>query len=170
MDAAAILQEFVTRVSGQIGALLKLVEVSVDGGLEAIMYEAQAHLADAYLERGQGVEARVIAEDLVAREPWEHAHIDRFRRALILLDVADPDAVIAERLSGQGPFVATDPFMAAESFTDPEPPMVETAPEPEPIAEAPTPVAEASAEPDIPLFRAGRRTRHSAEAATAAIG
>jgi tetratricopeptide (TPR) repeat protein len=152
MDAAALLQEFVTRVSGQIGALLKLVEIAVDGGLEAIMYEAQAHLADAYLERGQGVEARVIAEDLVAREPWEHAHIDRFRRALVLLGETDPDTVIAERLSGQGPFVATDPFMPAESFDDPEPPVGETAPEPEPIAEEPAPVAAAGApEPDIPL-------------------
>jgi tetratricopeptide (TPR) repeat protein len=154
MDAAAILQEFVTRVSGQIEALLKLVEISVDGGLEAIMYEAQAHLADAYLERGQGTEARVIAEDLVAREPWEHAHIDRFRRALVLLGVEDPDALIAERLSGHGPFVATDPFMAAESFADPEPAVpTAAAPEPAPIAEAePDPMAAVPPpEPDIPL-------------------
>lgn len=124
MDAAAMLQEFTTRVSGQIGPLLKLVEICVDGGLEAIMYETQAQLADAYLERGQGAEARVIAEDLVAREPWEHAHIDRFRRALVLLEVPDPDALIADRLSGQGPFVATDPFMAPESFGEPEPPIL----------------------------------------------
>ena len=81
MDAAAMLQEFVTRVSGQIAALLKLVEICVDGGLEAAMYETQAQLADAYLEAGQGAEARVIAEDLVAREPWDPAHIERFRRA-----------------------------------------------------------------------------------------
>ena len=120
MDAAAILQEFVTRVSGQIGALLKLVEICVDGGLEATMYEAQAVLADAYLEAGQGAEARVIAEDLVAREPWEHAHIERFRRALVMLDVPDPDTLIADRLSGQGPFISTDPFMAPESFGPPE--------------------------------------------------
>jgi tetratricopeptide (TPR) repeat protein len=159
MDAAAILQEFVTRVPGQIAALLKLVEIAVDGGLEAIMYEAQAHLADAYLERRQGSEARVIAEDLVAREPWEHAHIDRFRRALILLNVPDPDAVIADRLSGQGPFVATDPFMAPESFTDDIvlPPR-DAPPEPEPpppVAELPAPVPAAKApppvEPDVPL-------------------
>ncbi len=157
MDAAAMLQEFVTRVSGQIAALLKLVEICVDGGLEAIMYEAQAHLADAYLERGNGAEARVIAEDLVAREPWEHAHIDRFRRALIMLNVPDPDTVIADRLSGQGPFVATDPFMPPETFGDidatPEPlPPASVAPratESTPIAPvAPTP---AHAEPDIPL-------------------
>ena len=82
-----LLQEFAVRVPGQMPALLKLVEVCVDGGLEATMYEAQAQLADAYLERGQATEARVIAEDLVAREPWDRAHIDRFRRALMMLKV-----------------------------------------------------------------------------------
>jgi tetratricopeptide (TPR) repeat protein len=138
MDAAALLQEFVTRVPDQIDALLKLVEICVDGGLEAVMYEAQAHLADAWLERGNGVEARVIAEDLVAREPWEQAHIERFRRALVMLKVDDPDALIAERLSGQGPFVATDPFMAPEDLG-----------EPEPVLQMPAPVA--PAEPDVPL-------------------
>ena len=109
-DAAAVLQEFVTRVPGQVPALLKLVEVCVDGGLETTMYETQAQLADAYLAAGQAAEARVIAEDLVAREPWERAHIERFRRALVLLRVPEPDSVIAERLSGQSPFVATDHF------------------------------------------------------------
>jgi tetratricopeptide (TPR) repeat protein len=49
----------------------------------------------------------VIAEDLVAREPWVRANIDRFRRALIILGVEDPDQVIAERLSGETPFVST---------------------------------------------------------------
>jgi hypothetical protein len=150
MDAAALLQEFVTRASGQITALLKLVEICVDGGLEATMYEAQAGLADAYLESGHGAEARVIAEDLVAREPWEHAHIDRFRRALVMLDVPDPDMLIAERLSGHGPFVATDPFMPPESFGPPdETPRSEadtpSASEPEPVAIAP-----AAAEVDEP--------------------
>ena len=43
----------------------------MDGGLESTMYDAQAQLADAYLAAGQGAEARAIAEDLVAREPWE---------------------------------------------------------------------------------------------------
>ena len=68
-------------------ALLKLVEVCVDGGLESTMYDAQAQLADAYLAAGQGADARAIAEDLVAREPWEGAHIDRFRRALVMLRI-----------------------------------------------------------------------------------
>ena len=180
MDAAAILQEFATRVPGQIASLLKLVEICVDGGLEAIMYETQAQLADAYLEAGQGSEARVIAEDLVAREPWEHAHIERFRRALVILKVPDPDTIIADRLAGQGPFVATDPFMAPESFGEPEAPLLRPrganeppapsppGPQPEepPVEEPPTakpPVVEPpapteapkppvrAAEPDIPL-------------------
>jgi len=106
--AAAALQEFVTRVPNHIPALMRLVEICVDGGLEATMYAAQAQLADAYIALGSADEARFIAEDLVAREPWERANIERFRRALVLLGEADPDAVIAERLSGQTPFVSTD--------------------------------------------------------------
>ena len=68
-DAAALLQEFTARVPRHIAAMNKLIEVSVDGGLEAPMFEAQASLADAYLQTGQGTEARAVAEDLVAREP-----------------------------------------------------------------------------------------------------
>lgn len=109
-EGAAVLHDFVSRVPGQIPALLKLVEVCVDGGLEAAMYDAQERLTDAYLAARQGDEARAIAEDLVAREPWEPAHIDRFRRALVLMRVSDPDTLIAERLSGQAPFMARDPF------------------------------------------------------------
>jgi tetratricopeptide (TPR) repeat protein len=139
-DAAAALQEFVTRVPEQIPALLKLVEVCVDGGLETTMYEAQAQLADAYLSTGQAAEARVIAEDLVAREPWERAHIERFRRALVMLRVPEPDSVIAERLSGQSPFMATDPF----ADTAPPPPVVR---DEEPPAESP---AEAVVEGTVP--------------------
>ena len=117
-EAASALQEFVDRVPGQIPALLKLVEVCVDGGFESAMYEAQERLTDAYLASNQPTEARAIAEDLVAREPWEAAHIDRFRRALVMLRVSDPDTLIAERLSGQAPFMAHDPFF------DPPPPGV----------------------------------------------
>ena len=57
---------------------------------------------------GRGLEARIISEDLVAREPWNRANIERFRRALVMLGEADPDAIIAERLSGESPFLATD--------------------------------------------------------------
>ena len=107
-SAAAALNEFVNRVPNHIPALMRLVEICVDGGLEATMHSAQAQLADAYLTVGAGAEARVIAEDLVAREPWDRSNIERFRRALALLGETDIDAIIADRLSGQSPFTSTD--------------------------------------------------------------
>lgn len=120
--AAAALHEFVTRVRHHIIALMRLVEVCVDGGLEATMYEAQAQLADAYLEVGRGLEARIISEDLVAREPWSRANIERFRRALVMLGEADPDGIIAERLSGESPFLTTDKMDLNEGiFFDEDP-------------------------------------------------
>ena len=140
-QAASILLEFIARVPRHIPTLLKLVEVCVDGGLEKTMYEAQVELAEAYLDAGQAMEASVIAEDLVACEPWEQTHIDRFRRALVMLKTPNPDAVIAERLSGQSPFTATDPFVDL-SETPP-------APEPEPVAE-PEPPPVAGKEPAAP--------------------
>jgi tetratricopeptide (TPR) repeat protein len=106
--AAAVLQEFVTRVPNHIPALMRLVEICVDGGLESTMYSAQAQLADAYIEGGHATEARFIAEDLVAREPWDRANIERFRKTLVLLGEADPDGLIAARLSGESPFLSTD--------------------------------------------------------------
>jgi tetratricopeptide (TPR) repeat protein len=106
--AASALHDYVTRVPGHIPALMKLVEVCVDGGLDTTMYAAQAQLADAYLKDGKAGEARVIAEDLVAREPWEPSNIERFRSALAMLGETDPDLVIADRLSGDSPFTSTD--------------------------------------------------------------
>ena len=120
--AAGALHEFVTRVRDHIVALMRLVEICVDGGLEATMYEAQAQLADAYLGVGRGLEARIISEDLVAREPWNRANIERFRRALVMLGETDPDGIIAERLSGESPFLATDKMDLNEGvFFDDEP-------------------------------------------------
>jgi tetratricopeptide (TPR) repeat protein len=125
------------------------------------MYEAQAQLADAYLAAGKGAEARVIAEDLVAREPWEGAHIERFRRALVMLRVPEPDTVIAERLSGQTPFVATDHFADPADIAEtmvPEPPPP-PAPPPSPavrvhVPERPQPVAPPERVPETPLVEA----------------
>ena len=143
-EAAAILQGFISRRPAHVLALMKLVEVCVDGGLEATMYDAQTQLADAYLTSGQAAEARAIAEDLVAREPWEGAHIERFRRALVMLRIPDPDTVIAERLSGSTPFVARDHFSGAvEAPAIPPEPAV-TSPTHETEAAAP-PAAEAAA-------------------------
>jgi periplasmic protein TonB len=136
-EAAAALSEFSTRVSHHIPALLKLVEVCVDGGLESTMYEAQTRLADAYLEAGQAAEARVIAEDLVAREPSQAAHVERFRRALVMLGIPDPESHIAERVSGASPSAQADPL--SDLGSDLDSPVVPTArqdaPEPAPSSE-----------------------------------
>jgi tetratricopeptide (TPR) repeat protein len=116
--AAAVLQEFVTRVPNHIGALMRLVEICVDGGLEATMFSAQGQLADAYLASGAATEARFIAEDLVAREPWDKSNIERFRRALELTGEPDPDALIAQRLSGESPFTTTDLFAGETTYDE----------------------------------------------------
>jgi tetratricopeptide (TPR) repeat protein len=106
--AAVALQEFTSRVKSHIIGLMRLVEICVDGGIESTMYEAQAQLAEAYLAGGRALEARIISEDLVAREPWNKANLDRFRRALVALGEGDPDAIIADRLSGESPFLAVE--------------------------------------------------------------
>jgi tetratricopeptide (TPR) repeat protein len=140
--AAAVLQEFVTRVPNHIPALMRLVEICVDGGLEATMYSAQAQLADAYIATGAATEARFIAEDLVAREPWEKSNIERFRSALVLLGEPDPDGLIASRLSGEVPFTSTDLTLSSEFDPEPEPP-----PEPPNVEELLAEAAQLEEEP-----------------------
>ena len=139
-SAAAALNEFVSRVHNHIPALMRLVEICVDGGLEATMHSAQAQLADAYLTVGAGTEARVIAEDLVAREPWDRSNIERFRQALALLGESDIDTIIAERLSGQSPFTSTDFLWPADPGGAEMTPMpVAAAPPAEPVELPPPP-------------------------------
>jgi tetratricopeptide (TPR) repeat protein len=114
--AAAILQRYATAVPGHIPTLLRLIEVAVDGDLDASVHAAQAQLADAYLAAGRAQEARVIAEDLVTRDRSDDAHIERLRRALQMLDVPDVETVIAERLTG----AALDPLeLLAEDMPAP---------------------------------------------------
>jgi tetratricopeptide (TPR) repeat protein len=141
--AAVALGEFTTRVRSHLIALMRLVEICVDGGLEATMYEAQSALADAYLDNGRAMEARIISEDLVAREPWNKVNIDRFRRALVMLGESDPDAIISDRLSGESPFLATEKMDLNEgvSFDTPPPP-------PEPVAAPPKPAEARRERPD----------------------
>jgi tetratricopeptide (TPR) repeat protein len=113
-EAAAILREFAARVPAQIGTLLRLVEVSVDGGLESTMYEAQAQLADAYLAADRAEEARVIAEDLVTRAPDEISHIERLRTALTMLGVEDVEGAIIARMTA----LASEPVELFDNFQD----------------------------------------------------
>jgi tetratricopeptide (TPR) repeat protein len=157
--AAVALQEFTTRVRSHLVALMRLVEICVDGSLEATMYEAQAALADAYLDAGRALEARIISEDLVAREPWNKVNIDRFRRALVMLGESNPDAIISERLSGESPFLATSKMDLNEgvSFDTPPPAPVQPPPAPPvapPVAAAPPPAATPAPSDEIDLTAA----------------
>ncbi len=139
--AAVALHEFTTRVPSHLIALMRLVEICVDGGLESTMYEAQAQLAEAYLASGRALEARIISEDLVAREPWNKANLDRFRRALVMLGEGDPDAIIADRLSGESPFLATEKMDLNEGFDTATPAKAEDAKEKESTLSSPEPPA-----------------------------
>ena len=96
--AAATLQEFITRVPNHVQALARLVEICVDGGLDASITEAQTQLADAYLATGEPGQALLIAEDLMLREPSAPAPVEQLRRALVALGEPDPESVIAQRL------------------------------------------------------------------------
>jgi len=114
--AAQLLEAFVDRHS-LVPALLKLVDVYVDAGFDDRMSAVQAKLADAYLEAGQAAEARVIAEDLLSREPTVELHVLRLHRVLAALGVDDPDAVVA-RLRETAPLFE-DLFELSESYQPP---------------------------------------------------
>ena len=103
--AADGLETFV-RAAPYVPALIKLVELCVDGGLDSALRRAQGQLADAYLEEGKGAEARIISEDLLDHDPDNGDHVRRLLRALELAGVADAARLVEERRSGRA--VAVD--------------------------------------------------------------
>jgi tetratricopeptide (TPR) repeat protein len=102
--AASALEEFVARVADSTPALIRLVEVAIDGDLPEVASRAQALLADVYLKSGDAAEALVIIEDLATRERDNPAHIERFRQALRALGETDVDGAITRRLNASLPF------------------------------------------------------------------
>jgi tetratricopeptide (TPR) repeat protein len=125
--AARRLQAFLEKAPRHLSALLRLVEVCVDGDLDAALTAAQQELAEAYLEAGEAEKARVIAEDLLLRSPRSSTHTDRLRRILVTLGETDPDAVIAERLL----------LLDEDAFGDAEPAAPAAPAAPAPIAPRP---------------------------------
>jgi tetratricopeptide (TPR) repeat protein len=106
--AVSVLQDFVARTPHHIPALLKLIEICVEGGFKRVMAAAQEQLADAYLRAGKGAEARLIAEDLVMRAPWERANVERLLRALVLCHDPEPEQTIANLLCEDSSFMVED--------------------------------------------------------------
>jgi hypothetical protein len=106
--ALSSVQEFVRRVPYHVPALLKLIEMCVDRGVTETMTATQRQLADAYLHAGRAAEARVIAEDLVMRAPWERASVERLLRALVLCHDPEPEETIANLLCADGSVAAED--------------------------------------------------------------
>jgi tetratricopeptide (TPR) repeat protein len=109
-----------------IPALVKLVELAVDAGREDVMEGAQAQLADAYIEAGRAEEARVIAEDLVARRPDVEPYADRLRRVLALLGVGDAEAIITRYREQNDDVGATLDLDAATFDLDLDVPTIDT--------------------------------------------
>jgi tetratricopeptide (TPR) repeat protein len=134
--AADHLKRFLKQTPAHVPALLRLVEVCVDGDLEPDLTLAQALLADAYLQVGEAAQARVIAEDLLSREPRSAAHRERLKRALIALGEEDPEAAIAEHLN----------FLDDIEDKPEPPPVAAMTPEPEP---PPPPALEPPAAPPV---------------------
>ena len=101
VDASEALKRFLKLSKRHVPALLRLVEVAVDGDLDKDVTLAQRQLADAYLAEGEAMKARVIAEDLLSRDPRSLSERKRLHRALVALGEDDPDAIITELLSDQ---------------------------------------------------------------------
>jgi tetratricopeptide (TPR) repeat protein len=135
--AAAALREFASLSPNHVPALLRLVEVCVDGDLEEDLVRAQCDLAEAYLANDCANEARIISEDLAVREPWNDAYVDLYKRTLVMLGEPDPDFVVAETLRDSP---------SAALWQESEP--AEPAPAPARPAEPPAAPARPAAKPD----------------------
>jgi tetratricopeptide (TPR) repeat protein len=133
--AARRLQGFLEKAPRHLAALLRLVEVCVDGDLEAALTAAQQELAEAYLDAAEPEKARAIAEDLLLRNPRSSTHKDRLRRVLVTLGEKDPDGIIAERLS----MLDEDAFASEDAA--PAKPVAAALP---PVAVTPPPAAAAN--------------------------
>ncbi len=141
--AVAQLRGFLDACPSHVPALTKLVEILVDEGSENDLVDAQAQLAEAYLQAGSGAEARIIAEDLVSRSPGDDSRRDLLRRALVLVGEPDPENAVTE-FAGQ--IAALSTSLDDADFTDERPKPVESVASP--VREAP-PAAQAVEKGDV---------------------
>ena len=100
--AIDVLQSFLVHGT-YIPALLKLVEVAADAGVEETLQQARERLVDAYLEELQGSEAQPLAEALLVGAPESALHAERLRRAAELAGAGDPDEAVRRVLERFAP-------------------------------------------------------------------
>lgn len=124
-DASEWLENYVIASPRDVPALLRLVELAVDGALPDALSRAQALLVDAYLEEGRSREARFVSEDLLSRDPSNEQHRARLRRALEQLGEPVPDHLEVEAL----------PIVPVPARPRPPAPEIVEAAEPEPALE-----------------------------------
>lgn len=121
--AAGMLRDFVAANPGAVSALLRLIDVCIDGGLDAWVGPAQAQLAEAYLEGGALREARLVAEDLVLRDPADGAHRTLLEHILGALGEPDPATAVDALLAlGVGDAAEGDEVSAPPAAPAYEPP------------------------------------------------
>jgi len=152
--AADAYERLLGRDPANLTALMCLVELCIEGALEARLLDAQARLVDAYLEHGQALEARAVAEDLATRTR-DPDQIERFRRAVEATGEPDPARFVAERL---GPPEPPEPAaaVAVSTRTADTPGAPRTAPPPvEEVAIDFTDASESPSGPDRPAESGG---------------
>ena len=130
--AVAQLRGFLDGCPSHVPALTKRVELLVDEGSEHELIDAQAQLAEAYLQAGSGAEARIIAEDLVSRSPGDDSRRDLLRRALVLVGEPDPENAVT---AFAGQIAALSTSLDDDGFTEQPPKPVESVASP--VWEAP---------------------------------
>lgn len=152
LDGAIVaLEKYVDRAPQDIAALMRLVEISSDGGFDHNLYDAQVRLVDALLRVERWADARPWAEAIVVRRPDEKANLDRLGRVLIKLGVPNPERIIAnlvtppaiEEIDASGPAAAlvassVRPDAAPTKAPSPPPPVRSVEPA-QPYGHAPGP-------------------------------
>jgi len=131
--AAAALQEFVTRVPNHVPALMRLVEICVDGGLESTMYSAQG-AAGRRIHRGwrrdrsplhcRGPGGARAVGDVEHRTVSPRARVDgRTRSRRSHRRTVERRVAIHEHRLAVGESLFDDPPVVAEPAPAPEPEM-----------------------------------------------
>lgn len=82
--AATALEEFCDATPDYTASLVRLIEIGVDGDLDATVTRAQEKLVDAYLAHGSVAEGLAIAQDLAERDPKNPGYAAQLERARMM--------------------------------------------------------------------------------------